>query len=48
MADMLEAKQNIIHYYVLEDNNILNSSAISFVPSPSSSSFHVYNMTTEN
>lgn len=31
-----------------EDNNILNSSAISFVPSPSSSSFHVYNMTTEN
>ena len=31
-----------------EDNNILNSSAISFVSSPSSSSFHVYNMTRKN
>ena len=31
-----------------EDNNILNSSAISFASSPLSSSFHVYNMTREN
>jgi len=31
-----------------EDNNIRNSSAVSFVPPPSSSSFHVYSMAREN